>query len=56
MDEPASNAGNTPAGGPVPKAVASRLSLYLRELQHLIEQGEEHPLQLQPTRHEAGFY
>ncbi len=25
----------------MPKAVASRLSLYLRELQHLIEQGEE---------------
>ena len=25
----------------MPKAVASRLSLYLRELQHLIEQGDE---------------
>lgn len=41
MDESASNAGAMPPGGPVPKAVASRLSLYLRELQHLIEQGEE---------------
>jgi redox-sensing transcriptional repressor len=41
MDDPASNAAGSAAGGPVPKAVASRLSLYLRELQHLIEQDEE---------------
>jgi len=41
MDEPPSNAPGPVAGGPIPKAVASRLSLYLRELQHLIEQGEE---------------
>jgi len=41
MDDPPSNAPGSPAGGSVPKAVASRLSLYLRELQHLIEQGEE---------------
>jgi len=41
MDDPASNASGATGGGPIPKAVASRLSLYLRELQHLIEQGEE---------------
>ena len=41
MDDPASNASGGSTGGPVPKAVASRLSLYLRELQHLIAQGEE---------------
>lgn len=29
------------ADGPVPKAVVSRLSLYLRELQHLIRDGNE---------------
>ncbi len=28
-------------GGPVPKAVVSRLSLYLRELQHLLRDGHE---------------
>lgn len=32
----------TPSGdGPVPKTVVSRLSLYLRELQHLIRDGHE---------------
>lgn len=31
----------TPPDGPVPKAVVSRLSLYLRELQHLVHEG--HP-------------
>ncbi len=41
MDDPASNASGATGSGPIPKAVASRLSLYLRELQHLIEQGEE---------------
>jgi redox-sensing transcriptional repressor len=30
-----------PPDGPVPKAVVSRLSLYLRELQHLIRDGQE---------------
>ena len=29
------------ADGPVPKAVVSRLSLYLRELQHLVRDGHE---------------
>src|SRR5262245_6883530 len=28
-----------PAEGPVPKAVVSRLSLYLREIQHLVREG-----------------
>jgi len=45
MAEPPDKRGaESPAGpppGPIPKAVASRLSLYLRELQHLMEQGEE---------------
>ena len=41
MSEPLDRGSAPPAGGPVPKAVAARLSLYLRELQHLIEQGEE---------------
>ncbi len=41
MEDSASNASGPSASGSVPKAVASRLSLYLRELQHLIEQGEE---------------
>src|SRR6476646_3294587 len=31
----------TPAENEVPKAVVSRLSLYLRELQHLIRDGRE---------------
>jgi redox-sensing transcriptional repressor len=31
----------SPADGPVPKAVVSRLSLYLRELQHLVRDGQE---------------
>ncbi|MEQ8788227.1 MAG: redox-sensing transcriptional repressor Rex [Pirellulaceae bacterium] len=30
-----------PADTPVPKAVVSRLSLYLRELQHLVRDGQE---------------
>jgi redox-sensing transcriptional repressor len=30
-----------PADGPVPKAVVSRLSLYLRELQHLLRVGRQ---------------
>ncbi|HEY1597952.1 MAG TPA: redox-sensing transcriptional repressor Rex [Pirellulales bacterium] len=41
MEEPASNSPGSTGGGPVPKAVASRLSLYLRELQHLMERGDE---------------
>jgi redox-sensing transcriptional repressor len=32
---------STPADGTVPKAVVSRLSLYLRELQHLVHGGHE---------------
>jgi redox-sensing transcriptional repressor len=40
-DKSESGAQSGPPPGPIPKAVASRLSLYLRELQHLIEQGEE---------------
>jgi redox-sensing transcriptional repressor len=32
---------STPADGTVPKAVVSRLSLYLRELQHLVHDGHE---------------
>ncbi|HJN07745.1 MAG: redox-sensing transcriptional repressor Rex [Pirellulaceae bacterium] len=31
----------TPTNGAVPKAVVSRLSLYLRELQHLVQSGHE---------------
>jgi redox-sensing transcriptional repressor len=41
MEESTNSASGSAPVGPVPKAVASRLSLYLRELQHLIEQGEE---------------
>ncbi|MDX1965310.1 MAG: redox-sensing transcriptional repressor Rex [Pirellulales bacterium] len=33
------NSGKTPPDTPVPKAVANRLSLYLRELQHLLRDG-----------------
>ena len=39
---------------PVPKAVVSRLSLYLRELQHLVRDGHAAD-QLQPTRPAAGL-
>ena len=40
MPEPSDK--RPPTGqGPVPKVVASRLSLYLRELQHSIEEGRE---------------
>ena len=41
MEDPPSNSSGATPGGSIPKAVATRLSLYLRELQHLIEQGEE---------------
>ena len=36
-DKPAESSGETS----VPKAVVSRLSLYLRELQHLVRDGHE---------------
>src|SRR5690348_18325741 len=36
-----SKASLPPSDGPVPKAVVGRLSLYLRELQHLVRDG--HP-------------
>src|SRR5687767_10074870 len=32
---------NPETDGPVPKAVVSRLSLYLRELEHLLREGHE---------------
>ena len=40
MSEPKPKLG-PPAEGPVPKAVVSRLSLYLRELQHLVRDGHQ---------------
>ena len=41
MSEPKSKAADGPADFPVPKAVVSRLSLYLRELQHLVRDGHQ---------------
>jgi redox-sensing transcriptional repressor len=41
MSDPKDKSAATPPDGPVPKAVVSRLSLYLRELQHLVHEG--HP-------------
>jgi len=41
MSQPKSRSSRQPFEGPVPKAVAARLSLYLRELQHLLQEGEE---------------
>jgi len=35
------NKGELPPEGPVPKAVVSRLSLYLREIEHLIRDGHD---------------
>jgi redox-sensing transcriptional repressor len=41
MSEPKPKPAVPPAEIPVPKAVVSRLSLYLRELQHLVRDGHE---------------
>src|SRR5215813_12104677 len=41
MNESKSKADDTPGELQVPKAVVSRLSLYLRELQHLVRDGKE---------------
>jgi redox-sensing transcriptional repressor len=41
MSEPNQKPNGSAADGGVPKAVVSRLSLYLRELQHLIRDGRE---------------
>lgn len=41
MSEPKDKSGSAPGEGQVPKAVVSRLSLYLRELQHLVRDGRE---------------
>lgn len=41
MSDSKEKPGGAPSEGPVPKAVVSRLSLYLRELQHLVHEG--HP-------------
>lgn len=41
MSEPKDKSSGPPSDGAVPKAVVSRLSLYLRELQHLVHEG--HP-------------
>lgn len=41
MPESKDKTGGAPGEGPVPKAVVSRLSLYLRELQHLVREGRE---------------
>ena len=41
MSEPNEKSGGPPSEGQVPKAVVSRLSLYLRELQHLVRDGRE---------------
>lgn len=39
MSEPKPKAAASDADAPVPKAVVSRLSLYLREIQHLVREG-----------------
>ena len=42
MGDPKQNpTGQAPSASTVPKAVVSRLSLYLRELQHLVRDGRE---------------
>src|SRR6476660_4222837 len=41
MSDSKSKADDTPGDTQVPKAVVSRLSLYLRELQHLVRDGHE---------------
>ena len=41
MSEPKPKAADGPDEIPVPKAVVSRLSLYLRELQHLVRDGHQ---------------
>ena len=41
MSEPSDKTSGSPSEMPVPKAVVSRLSLYLRELQHLVRDGHE---------------
>src|ERR1043166_5776875 len=41
MTDPKSNPTPATPEGAVPKAVVSRLSLYLRELQHLVRDGHE---------------
>jgi redox-sensing transcriptional repressor len=41
MPQPKPKPAAPPAEVPVPKAVASRLSLYLRELQHLVRDGHQ---------------
>jgi redox-sensing transcriptional repressor len=41
MNDPKGKSPGPAPDGPVPKAVVSRLSLYLRELQHLIRDGHE---------------
>lgn len=40
MSESASKGGNNGGEGEIPKAVVGRLSLYLRELQHLLQRGQ----------------
>ncbi|MFM2096532.1 MAG: Redox-sensing transcriptional repressor Rex [Planctomycetota bacterium] len=41
MNEPNEKSEDGLLGGPAPKAIVSRLSLYLRELQHLVRDGSE---------------
>src|SRR5688500_10797272 len=41
MRDPKAKTSDSAADGAVPKAVVSRLSLYLRELQHLVHEGHE---------------
>src|SRR5262245_37860461 len=41
MSQPAKNKSDFEADGAIPKAVVNRLSLYLRELQHLLRDGHQ---------------
>jgi len=41
MSQSRSKSAGSPGDVPVPKAVVSRLSLYLRELQHLVREGQQ---------------
>lgn len=41
MRDPRPKSTSTGSSGPIPKAVVSRLSLYLRELQHLVRTGRD---------------
>jgi redox-sensing transcriptional repressor len=41
MSQSRSKSAGSPGDAPVPKAVVSRLSLYLRELQHLVREGHQ---------------